>query len=112
MTILESGVCAITADNTGDSNHSAASQDTQSFNVAPIVITFDSNGAGSAAATQNLTSLNSALLNSNTFSRSSFTFNGWNTVAGGTGTSYVDGASITPSSSLPLHRDWETLDLS
>lgn len=112
LTILSSGVCTITADNSGDSNHSAAAQDTQTFNVAPIVITFNSNGAVSASATQNVTSLNSVTLDSNTFARSGYTFNGWNTVAGGSGTAYADGASITPAASITLYAQWNAVQQS
>lgn len=112
LTILTSGVCTITADNSGDSNHSAAAQDTQTFNVAPIVITFNSNGAGSASATQNVTSLNTVTLDSNTFARSGYTFNGWNTVAGGSGTAYADGASITPAASITLYAQWNAVQQS
>ena len=112
LTILTSGVCTITADNSGDSNHTAAAQDTQTFNVAPIVITFNSNGAGSASATQNVTSLNPVTLDSNTFTRSGYTFNGWNTVAGGSGTAYTDGASLTPSGSITLYAQWSAVQQS
>ena len=54
----------------------------------------------------------SANLNTNQYTRSGYDFTGWNTNAGGTGTSYADGASYTaPTSSagqtVTLYAQWE-----
>ena len=53
-----------------------------------------------------------ANLNANQFTREGYKFTGWNTVAGGTGTSYGDGANYTapanPSSyTITLYAQWE-----
>jgi hypothetical protein len=48
LTILTSGTCTITADNSGDSNHAAASQDLQSFSIAPAASS--NNNSNSAPA--------------------------------------------------------------
>ena len=46
-------------------------------------------------------------LTSNTFTKSGYTFAGWNTAADGTGTSYSDGASFTmPTSDETLYAQW------
>ena len=48
----------------------------------------------------------SATLNANSFTRTGYTFSGWNTNADGSGTAYGDGASISPSSNVTLYAQW------
>lgn len=45
-------------------------------------------------------------LSSNTPSRSGYTFNGWNTAANGTGTSYSAGGSYTTNAAATLYAQW------
>lgn len=67
-------------------------------------VTFDANDGTGSTATQ---SANSATaLTANTFTRSGYTFAGWNTVAGGTGTAYADGASYPFASNITLYAQW------
>ncbi len=47
-------------------------------------------------------------LNTNTFTRSGYTFNGWNTKANGSGTSYSDGASVNLSADTTLYAQWKS----
>jgi uncharacterized repeat protein (TIGR02543 family) len=50
-------------------------------------------------------------LTANAFTRSGFTFTGWNTKADGTGTSYSNGQSITVPASLTLYAQWTAKQL-
>lgn len=43
---------------------------------------------------------------SNPFTRQNYTFNGWNTAADGSGTSYADGAKITLTADTTLYAQW------
>lgn len=48
----------------------------------------------------------SLTLKDNTFTRSGYTFSGWNTAAGGSGTAYASGQTVTPASNLLLYAQW------
>lgn len=80
---------------------------------ALVTIAFDGNGAtGGSMPNQQISAGQSANLNTNQYTRSGYDFTGWNTNAGGTGTSYADGASYTaPTSSagqtVTLYAQWE-----
>jgi Listeria-Bacteroides repeat domain (List_Bact_rpt) len=61
------------------------------WSIANHTVTFDNNtGTGTMANQVNNLPTN---LTANTFTKAGYTFTGWNTVAGGTGTAYADGAS-------------------
>jgi uncharacterized repeat protein (TIGR02543 family) len=45
-------------------------------------------------------------LTTNTFTRTGYTFSGWNTVAGGGGTAYADGATYPFTASATLYAQW------
>ena len=77
-----------------------------------VTIAFNGNGAdgGSMASLQMLPGAQQTLP-SNTFTRSGYVFNGWNTSSNGSGTSYTDGASYTaPAGSagqtITLYAQW------
>ena len=78
-----------------------------------ITIYFDGNGADAGSmGLQGIGIGQSANLNANQFTREGYKFTGWNTVAGGTGTSYNNGASYSapanPSSyTITLYAQWE-----
>lgn len=78
-----------------------------------ITINFNGNGATSGStASQMIETGTSKNLNSNGFTRTGYKFTGWNTIAGGTGTSYNNGASYAapanPSSyTITLYAQWE-----
>lgn len=80
---------------------------------ALVTIAFDGNGAtGGSMPNQQIVAGQSANLNANQYTRDGYDFTGWNTNAGGTGTSYADGASYTaPTSSagqtVTLYAQWE-----
>jgi uncharacterized repeat protein (TIGR02543 family) len=48
-------------------------------------------------------------LTTNTFTRTGYTFAGWNTVANGSGTAYADGASYPFTASATLYAQWSTV---
>ncbi len=74
-----------------------------------FTLTFNSNdGSGSPSETTQ-TGLGTTWLNGNSFTRSGFTFDGWNTLAGGGGTSYTDGDVFTLSANTTLYAQWSVL---
>lgn len=79
---------------------------------ALVTIAFDGNGAtGGSMSNQQIAAGQSANLNTNQYTRNGYDFTGWNTNAGGTGTSYTDGASYTaPAGSagqtITLYAQW------
>ena len=68
----------------------------------------NSNDGGSEPANQTKTHDISLTLatNSGSLTRSGYTFNGWNTAADGSGTSYATGASYTTNAGLTLYARW------
>ena len=74
---------------------------------ADPVITFDMNDGSGTTVTQTVPYGESATLNANSFTRTGYTFTGWNTKADGSGTAYGDGASISPSSNMTLYAQWQ-----
>lgn len=71
---------------------------------ASTTVTFNANGGSGAMADQSASS--ATALSANGFSRSGYTFAGWNTVANGSGTAYANGASYAFSSSTTLYAQW------
>ena len=75
--------------------------------LVPRVVIFDANlGSGSMNSQSGIASQN---LSSNTLTRSGYTFNGWNTLADGSGTSYADGAAYPFSASATLYAKWTAI---
>lgn len=72
------------------------------------VVTFNANdGSGSpATSTQNIVSGASTALTANGFTRTGYTFAGWNTAALGTGTAYTNSQAITIVAPLTLFAQW------
>ena len=76
------------------------------WGVAAKTVTFDANGgtgsiaAQSSAAAANLTS------NTSSIGRTGYSFNGWNTLANGTGTAYANSASFPFSANTTLYAQW------
>jgi uncharacterized repeat protein (TIGR02543 family) len=77
----------------------------QGSTATPYTVTFNGNGftGGSMA---NETASGTTTLTANAFTRSNYSFVGWNTVAAGTGTSYADGASYPFTASTTLYAQW------
>ena len=74
---------------------------------ADPVITFDKNDGSGTTVTQTVPYGESATLNANSFTRTGYTFSGWNTKADGSGTAYGDGASVSLSSDVTLYAQWQ-----
>ncbi len=69
-------------------------------------ITFDANGGRGDMEVQIIPTGDTANLTEGAFSRSGYTFAGWNTQADGKGTAYADKASISPSADVTLYAQW------
>lgn len=63
--------------------------------VYSVTVTFDANGGSGVMNSLTAASNVSTSLTSNVFTRSGFTFTGWNTAADGTGTAYADATDVT-----------------
>lgn len=70
-------------------------------------VTFLPNGAEGSEYTQTIEAGVETALNANTFTRTGWTFIGWNTDADGNGTSYTDGQTVTLTDDLILYAQWE-----
>ena len=77
---------------------------TLSGGVSNSSVSFNANG-GSGSMTNQSASTATAL-SANTFTRSGYTFSGWNTAANGSGTAYADGASFSFSANTTLYAQW------
>ncbi len=67
-------------------------------------VTFNANG-GSGSMSPQVSNITAALT-SNTFTRSGYTFAGWNTAANGSGTAYANGASYAFTADVTLYAQW------
>jgi len=67
-------------------------------------VTFYANGGSDTMAPQ--TSNVPAALMANNFTRTGFTFSGWNTASDGTGDAYIDGATYDFSTDMDLYAQW------
>lgn len=67
-------------------------------------VTFNSNGGAGAMTNQSAST--ATALSANSFTRSGYTFSGWNTAANGSGTAYADGASFPFSANTTLYAQW------
>jgi pilin isopeptide linkage protein/uncharacterized repeat protein (TIGR02543 family) len=70
-------------------------------------IDFNANGGSGSMADQTSVEGASVALPANTFYRPAYDFIGWNTSADGTGTSYENGATITPKENITLYAQWK-----
>lgn len=72
--------------------------------VGTHTVVFDNNG-GSGTMTNQLENATTALT-TNTFTRSGYTFNNWNTATDGSGTAYADGVNYNFNADLNLFAQW------
>ena len=75
------------------------------YNVDPVV-TFKANGGTGSDYTQTVNYNTSTALTANTFTRTGYTFTGWNTKTDGTGTSYTDKQKVTLKANTILYAKW------
>jgi uncharacterized repeat protein (TIGR02543 family) len=71
-------------------------------------VTFNANdGSGSpATSTQSMTNSVATALTANAFTRTGYTFAGWNSLANGTGTNYTNQQSVTITGNVTLYAKW------
>lgn len=69
-------------------------------------VKYYANGGSGTTSAQTKTHGVALTLRSNGFTRANYVFKNWNTVAGGTGTSYSAGASYTGNAALNLYAQW------
>ncbi len=72
--------------------------------VAGYTVTFDANGGTGTMSPQ--TAGVPTALTLNAFTRTGYTFNGWDTQAGGGGTAYADGATYNFDADVTLYAQW------
>ena len=107
VTILATGTCTIKANQSGNGNFNPATEQTQSFNVTQIAITYDGNSptTGSASRTSDSFSIDDpgiVLPTVGTLAKTGYEFDGWATSVGG---SKIIG-NYTPTSSGTLYARW------
>jgi uncharacterized repeat protein (TIGR02543 family) len=78
------------------------------WTVNNYTVTFDSNGGSGTMTNQSIAFNAAANLTVNSFTRTGYSFTGWNTAADGSGISYADGASYTMSTAagVTLFATW------
>jgi uncharacterized repeat protein (TIGR02543 family) len=109
LTIANSNYIYIRFIFSGGSNSDLFSID--DITITPILavttysVTFDKNGGSGSMSNQ--TASVATALSSNLFTRSGYSFVGWNTAANGSGTSYSDGASYSFTSNVTLYAQWQ-----
>jgi len=70
-------------------------------------VTFSANGGSGSMSPQTANVPTS--LTSNTFTRTGYTFNGWNTASDGSGAAYADGATYSFAADITLYAQWVAL---
>ena len=98
-----SGVVDVTVTTLGGTS-TTSSADQFTYNTTLYTVTFDGSGGTGTMATQ--TASVPTALNTNAFTRTGYTFSGWNTEALGGGTSYADGATYSFAANVTLYAQW------
>jgi len=100
------GGTAITTNTTFNANTTIYAQ----WTAAPTTYTVTYNvngGTGTAPATQTVNAgINVTLASGNGFTRTGFTFGGWNTNTAGSGTNYDAGTQFMPTANVTLYARW------
>ena len=74
--------------------------------VSQVTVSFNANGGTGSMSDVTVDLGSSTTLPKATFTRSGYVFAGWNTKADGTGSSFADGANITPGANVTLYAKW------
>lgn len=70
-------------------------------------VTFDANnGSGTQMTNLSVTAGTAKALTANSYTRTGYTFGGWNTLANGSGTSYANSASVTLYGDTTIYAQW------
>ena len=70
-------------------------------------VTFDANGGEGSMDAQTVPASTDTALTANTFTRTGYTFTGWNTDKDGNGTHYDNGATVNLTEDLTLYAQWQ-----
>ena len=73
------------------------------------ILSFNANGAEGSMPSQEFVSGVSNQINSNTYSRTGYIFEGWNTQSDGNGQDYSDGDTITITENMTLYAMWSPI---
>ena len=109
VTYLSGGICSLTASQPGDTSFYAADPVTVSFTVPTYTLTYNVNGGNSSAPVDGLSPYvkgASVTVSATTPTHASLFFAGWNTQAGGGGTSYASSAVFTIDANTDLYAQW------
>lgn len=79
------------------------------WQIVSYSITYDANGGTGAPSAQSKNYGASVKLSSSKPSRTGYNFTGWNTQAGGGGTSYAAGATYSANANLKLYAQWSAI---
>ena len=108
VTYNAAGSCVIDASQAGNGTYAAAqAKQTIAVSLKSQTITFDANGGTGTMAPE--TGSAPAALTANAFTRTGYTFAGWNTAADGSGTPYADMGSYPFNASVTLYAQWTAL---
>ena len=77
------------------------------WKINTFTVSYNANGGTGAPSAQTKTYGANLTLSSTKPTRTGYTFNGWNTKADGSGTSYAVGASYTSNAAVTLYAQWE-----
>ncbi|MBO5690813.1 MAG: InlB B-repeat-containing protein, partial [Spirochaetaceae bacterium] len=84
------------------------------YKLYTYTITYDGNGADGGTVPVQQTKIDGYPVelagNTDNLTKTGYTFDGWNTAADGTGTSYAEGASYTKDAALTLYAQWKGVD--
>ena len=98
--------------NTGTTYNAGASYSSNSalslYAIWNPYIYYNANGGTGAPSTQTKTYGTNLTLSSTTPTRTGYKFNGWNTKADGSGTSYSAGATYSSNTSVTLYAQWQS----
>ncbi len=91
----------------------ATGNPTETWLKLAYTVSFNSNGGTGTMSNQIIQYNTDTNLHTNTFTRTNYTFAGWNTRADGTGTAYLDGASVNALASanetITLYAQWAVI---
>src|SRR6266568_5586638 len=74
--------------------------------INSYTVSFDNNNGSGTMSSQSANYNVATALTTNSFTKTGYTFSGWNTLANGTGTNYADGASYPFTASVTLYAQW------
>lgn len=99
----------ISSGDAGSSTTTYSGYTTSCVTPTEVTVTFDANGGEGTMSSQVMPYNETTTLNANTFTRTGYTFTGWNSLADGSGTSYADEAEVKLTRDITLYAQWKGL---